>query len=315
MTKNNNLKKEGFLALLFCLVWGSALQAQDDLMDLLEEEQGPTTEYAFATFKGTKVVNLQSPELPGKGVLQYTILHRFGAFNDDYFYNFLGLDNAQVRLTLDYSVTDWLNFGLGHSSVNKIYDGFVKYRLIRQSKGAKTFPFTITGFSGLYYSALRFPEGQPFNESDRLSYVHELVVARKFSQKFSAEIVPTVTHFNLVDSADFSNDIFSIGVAARYKFTRMHSFNVEYVYQLNPNSFVNPENGEFQNYPNALSIGVDIETGGHVFQLFFTNSRGVAEPYVFSRTPGSWLDGDIHFGFNISRVFTIQRPKVPEEEG
>ncbi|MGB0177055.1 MAG: DUF5777 family beta-barrel protein, partial [Owenweeksia sp.] len=273
--RNNNFLKGGLVAgLLFCFPLFQTF-AQDDLLGMLEEEQGPTTEYAFATFKGTKVVNLQSPELPGKGVLQYTILHRFGAFNDDYFYNFLGLDNAQVRLTLDYSFTNWLNVGIGHSAVNKVYEGFVKYRLARQSKGARNFPFTITGFSGLYYSALRLPEALPYNESDRLSYVHELVVARKFSQKFSAEVVPTVTHFNLVDSADFSNDVFSVGLAARYKITNMHSVNIEYVYQLNPNSFVDPENNQMTNYPNALSIGVDIETGGHVFQLFFTNSRGV----------------------------------------
>ncbi len=313
MTKSNIIKGGLLTGLLFCFTQFGA-QAQDDLLDMLEDEQGPTTEYAFATFKGTKIVNLQSPELPGKGVLQYTILHRFGSFSDDFFYNFLGLDNAQVRLTLDYSICDWLNIGIGHSGVNKVYDGFVKYRLFRQSKGAKNFPFTITGFSGLYYSALRFPEGVPFNESDRLSYVHELVVARKFNQKFSAEIVPTVTHFNLVDSADFSNDVYSIGLAARYKFTRMHSINVEYVYQLNPNSFLDPENNNLSPYPNALSVGVDIETGGHVFQLFLTNSRGVSEPYVFSQSTGNWLDGDIHFGFNISRVFTIKRPKTPDEE-
>ncbi|HAD96618.1 MAG TPA: hypothetical protein DCG19_04380, partial [Cryomorphaceae bacterium] len=305
----------GLLAgLLFSLFQFQAF-AQNDLLGMLEDEQGPTTDYAFATFKGTKVVNLQSPELPGKGVLQYTILHRFGSFNDDYFYNFLGLDNAQVRLTLDYSIMDWLNVGVGHSAVNKVYEGFAKYRLMRQSKGARNFPFPITGFSGLYYSALRFPEDARYNESDRLNYVHELVVARKFNQDFSAEIVPTVTHFNLVDSADFSNDVFSIGLAARYKFTAMHALNIEYVYQLNPNSFVNPEDGKLKSYPNALSIGVDIETGGHVFQLFLTNSRGVSEPYVFAQTPGSWLDGDIHFGFNISRVFTIKKPKLPEAEG
>lgn len=312
MLRNSIHLKVGLLVLFFA--FGFSVSAQDDLLSMLEEEQRPETEYAFATFKGTKVVNLQSPELPGKGVMQYMILHRFGSFEEDFFYNFLGLDNAQVRLTLDYSIYDWLNVGLGHTSVLKTYDGFVKYRLFRQSKGKVNMPFTVTGFSSLYYSAQRYTDGLPRNESQRFSYVHQLVLARKFSQNFSAEVVPTITHFNEVETRDHNNTLYNVGLAARYKFTPLHAITIEYVAQLNPNDQSQyPDIINTTNYQNALSVGVDIETGGHVFQLFFTNSRGVAEPYVFNQTPGSWADGDIHFGFNISRVFTIVKPKLPSE--
>lgn len=305
------LKRLALILTLFPL----GLYAQDDLLAELEDEQPETTQYTFATWKGTKVVNLQTNELPGKGTLQYTILHRFGAFNDDFFYNFMGLDNAQVRLTLDYSPTPWLNIGAGHTGFRKTYDVFAKYRLLRQSKGAVNMPVSVTGFSSAYYSALRIDDGIDRNFGRRMSYVHELIIARKFNQNFSAQIVPTLIHTNLAERAADNNTQVAIGLAARYKITPMHAITVEWVPVLNPNQFPDfeadplalPADVPFQNFTNALSIGIDIETGGHVFQLFVTNARGVAEPYAFTQNRGSWLDGDIHFGFNISRVFTMVR--------
>lgn len=304
-----NKKSFGAALLLAGLFFSFPLLSQEDLLAELEEETKPETEYAFATFKGTKVVNLQTNELPSQGVLQYTILHRFGAFNDDFFYNFLGLDNAQVRLTLDYSPSNWLNLGVGHTGFLKTYDAFAKYRIARQSKGAKNMPVSLTGFSSVYYSAQRYNDELPRNTSDRFSFVNELVIARKFSQDFSMQLVPTLVHFNLVETRENNNSIFALGLAGRYKFTAMHAFTVEYIHQFNPNQYLNPISNELETYRNSLSLGFDIETGGHVFQLFVTNSRGVAEPYVFAQTTGSWLEGDLHFGFNISRVFTIQKPK------
>lgn len=283
--------------------------AQDDLLESLEEDETQDTEYTIATFKGTKVVNLQSPEIPGKGVLQYVISHRFGSFSDDFAYNFIGLDNAQIRLSLDYSPVDWLNLGMSHASFNKMHDGFVKYRLLRQSKGLKNSPVSITGFSGIYYRNQRFTDNLEHEESERLSYVHQLVIARKFNSNFSAVLTPTIVHTNLVESTDFDNDVYALGIGARYKFTVMHSLNIEYIHQLNPYTFAESD-GNVINRKNSLSVGFDIETGGHVFQLFLTNSPGISEPLVVTDTRGSWLEGDIHFGFNISRVFTIIKPKL-----
>ncbi len=307
MTKNLLLVGAVFALPFFAIAQG------DDLLAELEEKTKPATTYAFATWKGTKVVNLQTNEMPAKGVLQYTILHRFGAFNDDFFYNFMGLDNAQVRLTLDYSPTTWLNLGLGHTGFLKTYDFFAKYRLTRQSKGARNMPVSIVGYSSMYYSAQRYNDGIDRNFSRRTSYVHELVISRKFSQNFSAELVPTLIHSNLVQRSADNNTLFALGMAARYKVTPMIALTVEYVPVLNPNQYpdINPDplalpaDLNLSNFTNALSVGFDIETGGHVFQLFVTNARGVAEPYAFGQNTGSWLNGDLHFGFNISRVFTV----------
>lgn len=315
MTRNKKIAGACLAGLLF--LFPKTGQAQDDLLKMLEEEQEPETEYAFATFKGTRVINLQSPELPGKGVFQYMFLHRFGAFNNDYFYNFLGLNTAEVRLQWDYSFLDWLNVGLGYGSANpRTYDGFVKLRLLRQSTGKRNFPFSVSSYSALYVNGERFEDGLPHYFTDRLSFVEQLIIARKFSPNFSLEIVPTLTHFNLVNRMDDDNDIYALGVGARYKLTAQHALSVEYIYQLNP---LNSDLGDvFPDFPlqtntNSLSLGFDIETGGHVFQLFLTNSRGVSDPYVIAQTTGDWLKGDIHFGFNISRVFTIVRPKEFDE--
>lgn len=299
--------------LLLILALSLNLSAQDDLLAELEATTLPKTEYAFATWKGTKVVNLQTNEMPGEGVLQYTILHRFGAFNQDFVYNFFGLNNAQVRLTLDYSPKEWLNVGLGHTGFRKTYDAFAKYRIFRQSKGEKNMPVSITGFSSIYYENQRYNDGIERNTNVRLSFVNELIIARKFTPNISAQIVPTLIHYNLVETPNDNNTVFALGLAARYKITKMHAITIEYVPQFNPNSYPLPaapgEAVSTENYSNALSIGIDIETGGHVFQLFVTNAQGVAEPYVFAQNRGSWLEGDLHFGFNISRVFTIKKKK------
>ena len=308
MQKNNSL-----LLLFICVFFNLPVNAQDDLLDMLEEDTSNDTVYAFATFKGTKVINLQSPEIPGKGVLQYIFIHRFGAFNDDYFYNFLGMNTAEVGLQLDYSFADWLNFGLAYGGANpRTYNAFLKYKILRQSSGGRLMPVSMTGYSSIFYNAERYTDNLPHNQSDRISYVNQLVIARKFSKNFSMEIVPTHVHFNLVSLESESNDILSIGLGLRQKITPQIALSAEYIYQINPletNLQTPAPDIGYQENQNALSFGVDIETGGHVFQIFLTNSRGVSDPYIIAQTPGSWLDGDIHLGFNISRVFTIVRPK------
>jgi len=284
--------------------------AQDDLLDLLGEEE-PQIEYAFATFKGTRVINFQTNELPAKGVMQFMIMHRFGAFNNDFFYNFLGLDNAQIRFSLDYSFTDWLNVGIGRSSFSKTYDGFLKLRMLRQSKGAKVMPLGLVFYSSLNYTTLKYDDNLPHNTSDRLSYSYQLILSRKFSKAFSMELVPSMVHFNLVEDRETPNDIFILGIGGRLKITKALALTAEYGLQLNDNFYY--VDGQKTNWENALSIGVDIETGGHVFQIHATNSRGLADPQWMARTPGSWGNGEIYLGFNISRVFTIKKPKLPEE--
>lgn len=305
------INKRNFIGLagsIFILA-SPMLRAQDDLLAQLKAQAEEKTRYTLATFKGTKVVSLQSNELPAEGVLQYTFMHRFGAFNNDFFYNFLGLDNAQVLLTLDYSPTDWLNLGLGHTGFLKTYHGYAKYRLLRQSEGKRTFPVSVTGFSAVYYSAQRFNDDLPRTAANRMRYVNELIIARKFSPKFSMEWVPTLVHNNLVEDISDNNTVVALGVAGRYKITNMHAISLEYVHQFNPNQYLDLATNTLKTYTNNLSIGYVIETGGHVFHLFITNGQGIAEPYVFAENTGTWADGDLHFGFNISRVFTLKKPE------
>ncbi len=282
--------------------------AQDDLMDLLDE--GETTEVVDATFKGTRLINMQTNETPAPGVLQFMFLHRFGAINDDFLYNFFGLDNAIVRLGLDYAFNDWLNVGIGRSSNNKTTDGFVKLNLLRQKRGAQPFPVSVTWYSAGFLSMDR---NRNFDlTSDRLTYVHQLIIARKMNKSISLMLTPSVVHFNLTREAAQPNTVGVLAMGGRFKINQRIAITAEYAPQLaNPN-FRTGSDGQRIDYQNGLSIGVDIETGGHVFQLHLTNSRSIIDPdWMAGPATGNWLDGDIYFGFNISRVFTVKEPKRP----
>ena len=297
--------------LLFLLLFGqiSAI-AQEDLIDMMDEEE-TKTEFVTATFKGSKIINMQTNEIPGPGTLQFVILHRFGAFNDDFWYNFMGLDNANIRFSLDYSFNDWLNIAIARSSATKTWEGSAKIKFLRQSVGGKNMPISLVLNSTVNYTTIRYNDGIPYETSDRMSYAHQLIAARKFNEWLSLQLTPMLAHYNLVDTRDESNDVFALGVGGRIKVSQRIAITGEYVYQFNPNTYL--LDGVQTNYQNSASIGVDIETGGHVFQLHLTNSIGMADPQWIGRTTGNWMDGDIHLGFNISRVFTIVRPKVPEE--
>ncbi len=294
-----------YLGLVFT---GPFLFGQSDILDLLKEPETKSKTYTTATFKGTRIVNGQSNETPGKGVLQFMILHRFGAFSDDFFYNFFGLDNANVRIGLDYGINDRLNIGFGRSTLLKTYDGFVKYRLLKQEENG--FPFGLTAYAASFIETQKWNDNLPHNESERFSYAFQWIFTKKFNESVSLALTPSWVHFNVVDLRRQDNTIFTLGLSGRYKLTKRVSINAEYFPQINRN--FREENGEDIPYENALSLGFDIETGGHVFQLFFSNSRAVADPHFMARTTGKWLEGDVFFGFNISRVFTLVKPKMPE---
>ena len=274
--------------------------AQDDLLSLIEDEK-PQTDFAKASFKTTRVINSQSLENTAPGVLDMKISHRFGPLNGGA-YELFGLDAATIRIGLDYGITDHLMVGVGRSSVQKTYDGFLKMKLLRQSSGARTMPLTVIWFSGVALNSLKwqFPERNNFFSS-RLAYTHQLIFGRKFTEGFTLQFMPTVVHRNLIPSSEEKHDVIALGVAGRQKLTRRLAVNAEYYYVL-PNQIAD-------NLRNSLSIGFDIETGGHVFQLHFTNSTAMVEKGFITENTGSWEKGDIRFGFNISRVFTIRQPK------
>lgn len=286
---------------------------QDDLLDILNEGETDVTNYTSATFKGTRIVNLQSSEITGAGTMQFIILHRFGAFNsNDFLYNFFGLDESLVRLSLDYSFNDYINIGVGRSSRSKVYDGWLKAKILRQSTGATEMPVSLLYYGSINLNTTRFDDGIERSFSERMSYVNQLIVARKFSDDFSLELAPTLVHFNIVQTDEQQNTLFGVGAGARYKLTNRVALTAEYMWQSTRNTRL--VGGVETPYNDALSLGVDIETGGHVFQLHLTNARNISDPNWMMQTPGSWADGEIYFGFNISRVFTIKKPELPSAD-
>ncbi|MTB51729.1 DUF5777 family beta-barrel protein [Lewinella sp. W8] len=287
------MSKRIFYCCCFLLLLCTSARAQDELLSLLEETEPEETTLTPATFKGSRLINGHTVMTRRKGSLEFLIAHRFGRLNSGA-YELFGLDNANVRFGLDYGLTDRLTVGFGRNSFEKTYDVFAKFAILRQQSGATTVPVSVTGFVSGAVNTLRpiDPDTEvPFSE--RVSYTYQLLVARKISPNFSVQLMPTLVHFNIVPE-NLSNDLTALGVGGRLLLTKRLSVNAEYYYRL--------QDRETDNY-DALAIGIDLETGGHVFQLQFTNSRSMVEKGFIRETTGDFFGGDIHFGFNITRTF------------
>jgi hypothetical protein len=290
------------LTFLLSLI-GLGIFAQDDLMNILNENTPSETNYTTATFKSTRIMNGHSIERMPAGQLDVRISHRFGTINSGA-YNFFGLDQSNIHLGLEYGITNWLMIGVGRSEFEKTFDGFAKFSILRQSKGAKEMPVSVSVLTSVALKTLKFPDQTRTNYfTSRLAYVGQVLVARKMNEIFSIQLTPSYVHRNLVATELDPNDIWAMGAGARLKITKRISLNGEYYYIANPKTYLS------QQIYNPLSVGFDIETGGHVFQLFFTNSLGMTEKQFIGGTTGQWKKGDIHFGFNISRVFTLKKNK------
>lgn len=279
---------------LISVVFSLSLMAQDDLLASLEAEQSEQKTFVDATFKGTRLINGHSIETRKKGVMDFIIAHRFGTI-DGGAYELFGLDNATIRIGLEYALTDRFYFGLGRSSFEKTYDGFVKYRLLRQSAGKGSVPIAATWFSSIALRTLKDPEFD-FSFTDRLANTHQLLLASKVNSSISLQLMPTWVHRNLIREEDLNNDIFALGMGGRVKFSQRLALCVEYYHQFQKLN---------ESAKNAIAIGFDLETGGHVFQLQFTNATSMVPKGFISETTNDFFDGEIHFGFNISRTFQM----------
>lgn len=282
---------------LFVLILLAAPLYSQDVLDLLEDDDP----YVTASFKTTRIINGHSIEQTHAGVLDVRINHRFGMVNSGASELF-GLDQAFVRLGFDYGISDRLMVGIGRSSFNKIFDFYGKGKLLRQSTTNAGSPVTMSLLGEVELTSLTFPD--PARNDDfnaRLDYATSLLIARKFSEGLSIQLAPTWVHRNLVETAAENNDVFALGIGGRIKLSKRLSLNAEY--------YLVAEDQIAEQYKNSLAIGFDIETGGHVFQLDFTNSTSMVYNGFIGETTGNFFDGDIHFGFNISRVFTIKKPK------
>lgn len=285
-------------AILF--VYSNYVYAQDDLLKELEQQEVVATDYVTSTFKSTRLVNGQTMETKHKGELEFIFAHRFGAINEGA-YELFGLDQAYVRLGLEYGITDRLGVGFGRNSVDKTMDGYFRYKVLAQTN--QGMPVTLTAFANAAIRTSPKKEDATFDITlqDRMSYTTQVLIARKFSPALSLQLMPTWVHKNTVDTSIENNDQLALGFGGRIKVSKSVALTSEYYYRFQvPDS--NP-------YFNSLGFGIDIETGGHVFQLVLTNSRGLTERAFITETTGEFFDGDIHMGFNVTRTFQVRKQR------
>jgi hypothetical protein len=279
--------------------------AQDSLLKSLNDSMSvkPHRTFVTGTFKAMYIVNMKTIEAPAAGALNVEIQHRFGTVNEGA-YNLFGLDFATLRLGLDYGISDRLSTGIGRSSNLKTFDGYLKYKLLRQTEDHSGSPLSVSVLGTMDYFTQHFNSGQEQNtlkDVYRFSYTAQLLIARKFNRRLSFQLVPTFIHYNMVPGADDLNNVFALCGGGRMKITKRMAVTAEYNY-LFPNQLVSPLDPQ---RTNSLSLGWDIETGGHVFQLVFTNSQSMIESQYIGQTSGTWGKGYIYFGFNISRNFNL----------
>nr|WP_214448813.1 DUF5777 family beta-barrel protein [Flavihumibacter rivuli] len=277
-----------------------AFTQDEDLLKLVGEEK-PKKEKVSNAFKSSRVINGHSVEFIGVGVIDLRFLHRFGLVKDG-FNDFFGLDQATMRFGLDYGITKDLTVGFGRSTYKKEWDGFIKYRVVQQSKGEAGFPVSIVVVSGMTMNTLEWADPDRKNYfSSRLGFYNQVLIGRKFTESFTLQLAPTFVHTNLVEKETDSNDAWALGIGTRLKLSKRVAFVVDYHYVFS--------GIDKTIYTNPLSVGVDIETGGHVFQLHFSNSTGMNERAFITETTGRWDKGEIRFGFNLSRVFNTGRAR------
>jgi len=288
------------IAVLLFLLTGYFVSAQEENLLVGVDNPSPRKEVVTNAFKSSRVINGHSMEFIGKGVLDFRILHRFGRANDGVS-EWFGLDQASMRMGLDYGLGKNLTVGIGRSTFKKEADGFLKLRVLSQ----KTYgtPFSVVVVTGM--SVYTFKNTDPLHEvsfSSRAGYYYQSIIGRKFSRKFSLQLSPTLVHRNIVPAGDV-NDTYALGIGGRFKLSKRTALVADYFPVLN-----RPSTSDTR---NSLSLGFDIETGGHVFQLHFSNSTGMNERAFITDTHDSWGKGEVRFGFNLSRVFTVKRtPKT-----
>ena len=281
------------LHILIMLLLCQILTAQgDDLLSEIDTDSNGD-QYATAAFKGLKIVNFESTKLVAKQELTFMVSHRFGSIENG-FDSFFGLDDAVTRLNFVYGITDGINIGVSRSSFQKIYEASAKYRLVRQKENG--FPFTIVAYNSILINTALEKENLPNLEfRDRLGYTAQLLISKKVSSKLSLEVAPTFFHDNFVAYDEQHNSQYAIGFGGRQKLGKRWSINLDYGWHLN--------RADGSPFKNPLSIGFDLETGGHVFQMHFSNAQAMNTNGFLGQATGDWSDGNIYFGFNLSRVF------------
>ena len=267
-----------------------SLTAQDDMLELIDDSTVSSVPVQ-ATFKATRIVNSQSIELTRPKILEFMILHRFGSMTNG-FYDLFGMDEAAIRFDLKYGINDRISLGAGRSSLNKTYDIFTKLKILKQTSGGSSFPFSLALFSKIEISTI--DQNLPMN--DQLTFDIQVLAARKFNPSISGQVMPTFIHRNLVQTAEEFHDLLSFGIGGRVKVTRRVSINADTFFPLGERD---------ETFKQSWGLGCDIETGGHVFQLMITNVQGSFESEYIENATGTFDELNLFLGFNITRVFSL----------
>jgi hypothetical protein len=291
-----NMKK--LILYFFILILIPVANAQN-IDDLLDDAIKNEISYTAATFKTGKIINGQSVEQTGKNHLDFRISHRFGSISSG-IDNFFGIDQSTINLSFEYGLTDRLMLGFGRSSYMKTYNGVIKFKILRQSTGKRNMPISLSYFGSTELFSANFSDPQRNNKfTSRLTYINQILISRKFGERLSLQLTPTVIHKNIVPTVLEMNDIFSCGIGGRYKLTKRMAISAEYYY-----TYKIPRSGIVLN--NPIGLGIDIETGGHVFQIMLTNTSIMQEGgFIYGVDNDNFFKGGIHLGFNISRTFTF----------
>ena len=266
-----------------------------DLDSLLNRTSDESDGVVIESFKGSRIGNGQSTNLPGNGELQMVIGHRFGKISGG-FYEFFGLDQATMRLGFDYGFNDWLAAGFGRSTMEKTWDLYAKSRIVGQKTGGSPVNFTLYASGSVNTLKNVYPSGND-GFGDRLSVTVQGLVSRKF-KRFSLQLAPVYVHTFYDPRTSGSEHLFSAGMAASLRLTRFMDLTAEYYAAIVKPSY---------DITNPFTLGVDFDTGGHQFQLVFTNAQAMFEKGLLSNTNGKWTAGDIYFGFNLVRTFYMKK--------
>jgi hypothetical protein len=272
---------------------GIQLANGQDLSEYITREEPSPASSAYETFKGLQVSNAQSTTLLGDKELMMFIGHRFGKVSGG-FYELFGLDVATMRLGLDYAFLPWLTAGIGRSTYEKTWDIRIKGRLLHQAKPGIPLNLVLYGQAG--YNTVRdvFPESQD-NIAGRMTYSFQALASRDI-KRFSFQLVPIYLYSAYDPILSGSADMISLGMASRVALTKTLDLTMEYYAAL-----VKPD----PVIKNPLTLGIEIDTGGHLFQLIVGNAQGMIDKAVLLNTTGTWQNGDIYFGFNLVRVYYL----------
>jgi len=280
--------------IFLCLILSQANAQEKSMLDEITDSARQTQKISGA-FKSTRVINAHSTEMLGKGNLDVRILHRFGLVNQG-IQQLFGLDQASMRMGADYGITNNIMIGIGRSTFRKELDAFTKVRILQQSKGYKAMPVSVLAVAGAtIWTEKSFDSIKP-TTGERTSYYLQLIIGKKITSGLSLQLSPIVLHSSRMVNVGSANTIVALGGGGRIKFSKRMAFTFDYHHVLGPKT---------PGYKSPLSAGIDIETGGHVFQLHFSNAVGMNERAYIAQTTNDFFKGDIRFGFNLSRIFKI----------